>query len=582
MRPVEALLRVLRDEGADRVFGNPGTTELPFVDALIGAPDAPEYVLGLHESAVVAMADGYARATRRPAFVSLHAAAGLANGLVGLLNASRSRTPLVVTAGQQDRRHLIQDPMLAGDLVRLASGAVKSAYDVQHAADLPVLLRRAFALAARPPAGPVFLSVPMDLLAEDTEVSLPPRSAAVPPAPAPNTREAAAVLAAARRPVIVAGDGVGREDAVAALVAIAETLGAAVYHQPMNDALDFPTGHPLYAGVLNPVNADIARTLAPYDVLFLAGCHAFNPHHYSFGPPIPPGMRVVQADSDPAEFGRNFPVELALSGGLAPTLRRLAAELADPPPPDASARAAETAARIAAARAATEDAARAALAAADGDVLDPLALGYAVASALPPRAVVVEEAITTGVLLRRVLRQDEPGGFVHTVGGGLGSGTGMAVGTALGRPGRPVVAVLGDGCATFGLQGLWSAARYGTATTFVVANNGEYRTLKETLDRWGSRATAAGVYPGLDLGLDPCIDPGIDLGIDSGLGSGPAGARAASRLPFTAAAEFFGVPAVRTADPDELAELVAKAPQRDGPLLIDVPVTGHIPARGPA
>ncbi|GAA0898990.1 hypothetical protein GCM10009558_088490 [Virgisporangium aurantiacum] len=149
------------------VFGNPGTTELPLLDALADAPDL-RYVLGLQEASVVAMADGYARATGRTAFVNLHVAAGLANGLIGLINAARSRTPLVVLAGQQDRRHLLQDPMLSGDLVGLARPVAKSAVEVQHAHDLPTVLRRAFAEAVRAPAGPVFVSVPMDLLAESS------------------------------------------------------------------------------------------------------------------------------------------------------------------------------------------------------------------------------------------------------------------------------------------------------------------------------------------------------------------------------------------------------------------------------
>ncbi|GGN59651.1 hypothetical protein GCM10011579_024060 [Streptomyces albiflavescens] len=154
-RPALALLDILRGEGVDRVFGNPGTTELPFLAALAETEDAPEYVLGIHEGAVVSMADGYARATGRPAFVSLPIAAGLANGLIGLLNARRSRTLLVVMAGQQDRRHLQQDPMLSGDLIGLARPAAKAALDLQHARDLPLAVRRAFALAVRPPAGPV-------------------------------------------------------------------------------------------------------------------------------------------------------------------------------------------------------------------------------------------------------------------------------------------------------------------------------------------------------------------------------------------------------------------------------------------
>ena len=206
-RPAPALLDILRGEGVDRVFGNPGTTELPFLAALVDTEEAPEYVLGVHEGAVVSMADGYARATGRPAFVSLHIAAGLANGLIGLLNARRSRTPLVVMAGQQDRRHLQQDPMLSGDLAALAAPAVKATYDIQHARDLPLALRRAFALAVRPPAGPVFLSVPMDLLTEDTEVDVPARTPPPRPTPPAGLDRAAVLLGAATRPGSSPGTG---------------------------------------------------------------------------------------------------------------------------------------------------------------------------------------------------------------------------------------------------------------------------------------------------------------------------------------------------------------------------------------
>jgi benzoylformate decarboxylase len=237
MRPVEAFLEILRSEGVSRVFGNPGTTELPLTDALSDA-DELRYVLGLQEGSVVAMADGYARATNSTSFVHLHVAAGLANGLSGLLNASRSRTPMVVVAGQQDRRHLIQDPMLSGDLVGLASAAVKSAVEVQHAYDLVPVLRRAFTLARQPPAGPVFVSVPMDLLEEEVSVDVPARSRLGPPAAAGGVVEAAALLAGASKPAIVAGDGVGREGAIEPLVELAELLGATVYHQPMYDGVE--------------------------------------------------------------------------------------------------------------------------------------------------------------------------------------------------------------------------------------------------------------------------------------------------------------------------------------------------------
>lgn len=537
-RPVHALLDILRGEGVDRVFGNPGTTELPFLAALSETEDAPEYVLGVHEGAVVSMADGYARGTGRPAFVSLHIAAGLANGLIGLLNARRSRTPLVVTAGQQDRRHLQQDPMLSGDLTALAAPAVKATFDVQHARDLPLALRRAFALAVRPPAGPVFLSVPMDLLDEDTEIEVPARTPASAPGPAPALERAALLLGDAARPAIVAGDGVGREAALDALVRVAEACGATVYHQPMADCLDFPTTHPLHAGMLPPRHDAIRAALGAHDTVLIAGAHAFTPHHYTPGPALPPGLTVVQLDSDPDEIGRNFPADAGLVGALAPSLDRLAELLRDRVPDHtAKARVLRTGERHSGERDRTESEARAAYSDAP---LAPWAAAHAVARGLPPDAVVVEEAITVGLLLRRLVRLDRPGSYTHTVGGGLGWGIGAAVGRALAEPGRPVVAVLGDGCTLFGLQGLWSAARQGVPVLFVVLANGAYRTVQNTYESMGGQ----GVCPGTELGP----------------------------LDFTQAAAFFGVDAVRAQSATQLRELVAGAAKLTRPLLVDVPL----------
>ncbi|MFD5831854.1 thiamine pyrophosphate-dependent enzyme, partial [Lentzea sp. NPDC060358] len=350
-------------------------------------------------------------------------------------------------------------------------------------------------------------------------------------------------------PAVVAGDGVGRDGAVAELVAVAEALGATVFHQPMHDGVDFPGTHPLHAGALAPTHAAIREALAPHDVVLVVGCHAFMAHHYTPGPAIPPGTTVVQLDTDPAELGRTFAVACGLTGDLRSTLDVLAMSLRGKVT-GAQQRTAEAGRRHAARR---ELARNEALAAEPAAPMHPLAAALAVADGLPDDAVLVEEAITTGVLLRRLLRLDRPGSLVHTVGGGLGSGIGMAVGTALGAPGTPVVAVLGDGCTLFGLQGLWNAARHQVPVTFLVMNNGEYRTLKETLDGWGGRSAATGRYLGLDL--------------------------APSRLDFTAAAAFFGVPATRAGHRDDLAEIVAKAAHRDGPLLVDVPVSAHVPPR---
>lgn len=527
MRVVDAVLDVLRDEGVDRVFGNPGTTELPFVDALAAAPDLP-YVLAPHEGAVVAMADGYARATRRCAFVSLHVAAGLANGLLGMLNALRSRTPLVVTAGQQDSRHLVQDPMLSGDLTGLAHAAAKWTAEVHRAQDLPLVLRRAFRAAITPPEGPVFVSVPMDLLAEPFAGAVPARSA-LPERIAAPVAGALPILTAARAPAIVAGDGVGRADGVAALVEVAEALGAIVYHAPMNDRLNVPMDHPLYAGMLPPENREIRRALDRHDVVLLAGVRAFVPHHYSPEAAVGPRTRLVQLDDDPAQLGRTYPVEAALLGDVGETLAVLAAALPAPEGKRAEPR-------------------RAPAVAADATTpLAPELAAATVAASLPPGAVVVEEAITVGLLLRERLRLTEPGSFQHTVGGGLGWGVGAAVGVSLGRPDRPVVAALGDGCALFGVHGLWAAANQRRPVTFVVFANGEYRTLKQTLTRMREGAPGGG-FPGMDLGP-------------------PA-------LGWRDLAAGFGVRAERIGSAGQLGTLLAARTATDEPLLVEVPVTG--------
>lgn len=547
MKPIDALLHILRGEGVTHVFGNPGTTELPFIDALADQ-SAVDYVLAVQELTAVAMADGYARATGRPSFVSLHVAAGVANGLIGMLNASRSRTPIVIMAGQQDRRHLVADPMLSGDLVGLASPAVKQAIEVHRAADLPVLLRRAFAAARTVPTGPVFLSVPMDVLEEDVDVPVLDRSSVLPAGPATGIAAAATILAGARSPAIVAGDGVGRDRAVPALVALAEAVGADVYHQPMNDGVNFPGDHPLFRGMPGPTNTAIRGMLAGHDVVFVVGTHAFMPHHFTPGPAIPDEATVLQLDADPAEIGRNFAVAVGLVGAIGPTLAALADQL-DGLVPGVTARLADAAAKAAAERAAVDAEARAGYGPAP---LRPLAAAHAVAAGLPHGAVVVEEAITTGLHLRRVLRQAAPGSYVHTIGGGLGWGIGAAIGTALGAPDRPVVAVLGDGCAMFGIQGLWTAARYQVPVTFVVMNNGEYRTLKETLDNAKSTSTRLRRYVGLDL------EPPV--------------------LRWTKAADFFGIRSVRVGSADELRDVVASRPGE--PLVVDVPLADHATERG--
>jgi benzoylformate decarboxylase len=537
VKAARALVEILRSEGVEHVFGNPGTTELPFMDALARASDM-RYLLGLHESAAVSMADGYARATGRPSFVNLHIAAGLANGLSMALNARRARTPIVVTAGQQDRRHLIEDPMLSGDLVAIAQGAFKDAVEVTNVEDLPVLMRRAFRLAQTPPSGPVFVSIPVDVLEEELSDPLPPRSQVRPLGVADGAEEVADALLAAGAPAIVAGDGVARDGALEELVRVAEALGATVFHEPMYDAADFPATHPLSAGMLPPVNAEIRRRLDGHDVIFLVGSHAFSAHYYTPARAIPEGATLLQLDADAAELGRNYPVALGLHGGVRATLHELAARLDGrcPVAPE----------RLAAAKQRQERDRGGAKTDGSGRG-DAAVVAAALTAALPDDTILIEEGITTGLHVRREFAADRPGSFHHSVGGALGWGIGAGIGIKLARPDAPVVAAVGDGCAMFGVQGLWSAARYEVPVVMVILNNREYRACKQGMGNV-LQGEPADSFVGMDL-APPAID-------------------------FVGLAQALGVPGRRAETADAIGDEIDAALQSGAPALVEIPVAG--------
>jgi benzoylformate decarboxylase len=243
-RGAAVLLEVLRSEGARYVFGNPGTTELPLIDALVDAPDI-HYVLALQEASAVAMADGYAQAASRPGVLNLHTTGGLGHGLGNLLNAHVSGTPLVVTAGQQDSRHTLTDPLLYGDLVSIATPAVKWAQEVTHPDQIPILVRRAFHDCQTAPTGPVFLSLPMDIMEEMTAVDIGEVSTIDRAAVAGSLDRLAEYLTAVPpgKLAIIAGDEISTSNAAAETVLLADALGAPVYGSSWPAHIPFPTAH---------------------------------------------------------------------------------------------------------------------------------------------------------------------------------------------------------------------------------------------------------------------------------------------------------------------------------------------------
>lgn len=551
---IHAFLDILAAAGVRHIFGNPGTTELPLMDAL-AADDRFRYILGLHEIPAMAMADGYALATRSLGVVNVHISCGLGNAMGMLYNAYCSGTPLLLTAGQQDRRLRLEEPVLLGDMISVTRPWTKWAYEVERVEDVAQAVRRAVQVALTPPTGPVFLSLPLDVQMEplpnaDLDPPSIPERGTRPPLAA--LQRAALVLAEARNPAILAGSRVTEADAVAELVAVAERLGAPVIPEAgtSHGRIPFPTDHPLYSDALPLWSPEVRKRLAEFDVLLCVGLNVLRQYIYHEpSRPIPEHIRLVQLDENAWELGKNYPVEVALLGDPKAGLAELDTLLAHTLPPERSAEARERRTRVAAARAKAQEAIRSRIAEQwDQRPMTPMALMGAVARVLPANAAVVEEAATTtNTLLERLGVLRDPMGYFGHRGWALGWGLGCALGVKLAWPHRPVLALLGEGAALYGIQGLWSAAHHHIPATFIICNNAQYQILKHCSGKLPLPQMAQGRFVEMDL-----THPEID---------------------FVGLARSFGVEAHRVAGPDELSDRLRQSLSGGRPVLIDVPIS---------
>jgi benzoylformate decarboxylase len=560
IRGAHVLLQMLADAGVRYLFGNPGTTELPLMDALVDEPRI-RYILGLQEVPVMAMADGYAMASGHLGVVNVHTTCGLGHSMGILYNACREGTPLLVTAGQQDRRLRFEEPILTGDMVAVARPWTKWAAEIERVEDLPAAVRRAVQCALAPPTGPVFLSIPIDVQSEiapalDMTPARPLDHRVRPPAEA--LGRAAEVLAAAANPAILAGSRVVEAGASDELARLAERLGAVVIAEPgtTHGRLPFRSDHPLAAQGLPLWSPEVRKRLDEYDVILVVGMDLLRQYVYHEpARPIPEHIRLIHLDADPWQMNKNYPLEVGLIGdpgtGLA-ELERLVAEHLTAEQVEAARRRgkahAEVHRRQADAlreRAARERATR---------PPTPLALMAAIARVLPENIAVVEEAVTTtNTYLERLGAVRNHTGYFGHRGWGLGWGLGCAIGAKLAWPERPVLALLGDGAAMYGIQGLWTAARERIPVTFVICNNAQYQILKVGARNMGLAHAREGQFVGLDL-----VDPEID---------------------YVALARSLGVTAVRLTESDAVADAVAESLAASEPRLIDVPIGRELPDR---
>jgi benzoylformate decarboxylase len=541
-----AFLELLKQEGVEMVFGNPGTTELPLMDAFAVEHDI-KYVLGLQEAALMAMADGYAQASGKLAVLNLHVAPGLGNAMGMLYDAQKAASPILITAGQQDTDYLVTEPVLSADLPTLARPFVKWAAEVHRLADLPRLVHRAAKTAMAPPTGPVFLSLPGDILKAEGEIDLmgPTRIGSRTRGDVAELAKAAALLADAKRPVIMAGDAVAQSHALAELVELAELIGAPVYAEFVPNTASFPSSHPLFRGNVIRTQAAVRKILDEYDVLISAGADLFTLSLPGNVDPMPPGMPVIHLDTDPWEIGKNYPASAAILGDPKSTLPELSAMV----------RERMTSAARGAARARLQTASEASLA--DREALkakaralakttpvQPLALLHAVGEMLPKDAVVIEEVLSSAPGIRQLIRSDDPQSYFGLRGGGIGWGLPAAIGVKLALPHRPVIALIGDGSAMYTVQALWTAAHYRIPVVFVILNNTSYRILKQRLHALRGHAEQVNTYVGMEL-----VDPAID---------------------FVGLSRSLGVAAERAKTVHDATDLIGKALKDNVAMLIDV------------
>jgi benzoylformate decarboxylase len=518
----EATLDLLRSLGVTTVFGNPGSTELPFLDRW---PTALRYVLGLQEACVVGMADGYARASGTAAFVNLHSAAGVGHALGNVFTAHRNQAPMVITAGQQVRALLPNQPFLgATEAASFPRPYVKFSIEPARAEDVPEAIAQAFRIAMRKPCGPTFVSIPADDWSAQCEV---PLARILSPDSAPDPaliEQAAQAIAAARRPVLVVGPEVDQEGVGPAMVELAERIGAPVLASPFCARMAFPEDHSLFAGFLAAAPQAVSEALAPFDCVLVVGAPVFTFHVAGRASIFRSGVPIFHLSSDEATAA-SAPAGTSIMGSLRfaiPALHSALPNVSRAPPPR----------REPAAPPVGEN---------------PIPAAFLLARlhvAMPENAILVEEAPSHRPAMQAQMPRTRWGSFFTMASGGLGYSLPAAVGIALAKPAQRVVCLIGDGSMMYSPQALWTAVQHGLKVTTVVINNGGYGAMRSI-----GQSMQVRDVPGIDL-------PGLD---------------------FVQIARGMGCPAIRVTDPALLDDALREACNAEGPMLVEVVVDAAIP-----
>jgi benzoylformate decarboxylase len=546
MRGRQVLMQTLVNHGVERIFGNPGTTESPLLDSLLDYPSL-QYVVHLHEGVAVGAANFYAQASGKTAFVNLHVAPGLGNAIGMIYGALKNSSPMVVTAGQQDTRMRLRDPVLGHDLAAIAAPVTKWSVQVESADELGPILQRAFKIANEAPAGPVFVALPINVMEQETDIA-PARPATLFDKSRPDPAGIAAMaqlLAAAKSPAIVDGDDVARAGADNRLVNLVDNLGAAEWFEGLRGQNSFPTDHAAYRGTLAFDAPGVAKQFASNDLVLLVGGPFFEEVWYAPGSPFPAGCKVLQIEWGSPRLAYNFAVDAGVLADVGATLEALEAAL---PKIDGAAKRSEA---MKAQREADDAAQKTRVEKAWSRSPTSMARCMAeIRAGAPKNVVVVDETITANLDLFKTFSFTGPGDYYSGRGGGIGQGVAGALGVAVAHPKKPILCVSGDGSSMYSIQALWTAAHHDLPIVFVILANREYRVLKHNIDAYRARFEVKSNKPYAHMDL-----------------TGPV-------LGFVDMARGMGIAGTHVTKADDIQKAVAAAFASGKPHLIEIEIEG--------
>jgi benzoylformate decarboxylase len=525
----DATYNLLRRLGLTTIFGNPGSTEQPF---LKNFPPDFEYVLGLQEATAVAMADGFAQATGKPALLNLHSCAGTGHGMGNIMTAFQNKTPLIITAGQQTREMILGDPYLTNrDETTLPRPWVKWAYQPVRAQDVPGAIMRAYTVALQPPAGPVYVSIPLDDWDQPALGEAVVRSVSTRYSPDPERlAQFAEKIRKSKNPVLLYGPEIERAGGWDAGIKFAERLRAPVYMSPLTDKASFPQTHPQFRGMAPFAIGALSKKLRGHDLIIVVGAQVFRYYPYVPGEYLPEGAELLQITNDP------YDAAAAIVGDSLLADAKLALEALNDAIPEVTSRPAPTAPHI-----------ERKLPSPPNSPLTALEAFAALSELRPANAILVNETASNFADLAQCWPITEPGTYYTFASGGLGWGEPAAVGVAIAQKklgtGRPVIAAIGDGALQYSVQSLYTAARQKLKLIYIVPCNDEYLILKEfaVLEKTPD-------VPALDL-------PGLDI---------------------VATAKAFGCAGVAAHTTEEIKEAFRTALSTDGPTVIAIRVAHQL------